>query len=74
MIGPRMTPPALPSDSGAGHDAQEVASIYPAGMIFVPGQNEGVSHSPREYSTLEDCAAGVSVLTTLALKLANQVS
>ena len=59
--------------SGAGHDAQEVASIAPAGMIFVRGQNEGVSHSPREYSTLEDCAAGVSVLATLTLKLANQV-
>jgi len=59
--------------SGAGHDAQEVASIAPAGMIFVRGQNEGVSHSPREYSTIEDCAAGVSVLATLVLTLANQV-
>jgi N-carbamoyl-L-amino-acid hydrolase len=47
--------------SGAGHDAQELASIVPSGMVFVRGQNDGVSHSPRELSTLEDCQAGVQV-------------
>jgi N-carbamoyl-L-amino-acid hydrolase len=56
--------------SGAGHDAQEVASIAPSAMIFVRGQNDGVSHSPREYSTPEDCAAGVAVLASLTLALA----
>lgn len=57
--------------SGAGHDAQELASIAPSGMVFVRGQNEGVSHSPRELSTSEDCAAGVQALCRLAVGLAS---
>jgi N-carbamoyl-L-amino-acid hydrolase len=57
--------------SGAGHDAQELASLSPSAMIFVRGQNDGVSHSPREFSTPEDCAAGVAVLTSMVLAVAN---
>lgn len=56
--------------SGAGHDAQELASIAPSGMIFVRGQNEGVSHSPREFSLKEDCADGVQVMCRIACSLA----
>jgi N-carbamoyl-L-amino-acid hydrolase len=56
--------------SGAGHDAQELASISPSGMVFVRGQNEGVSHSPRELSLKEDCADGVDVLCRIAYGLA----
>lgn len=48
--------------SGAGHDAQEMAAITPTAMIFVRGQYDGISHNPREYSTPEDCTAGISVL------------
>lgn len=47
--------------SGAGHDAQEISRIAPMGMIFVPSVG-GVSHSPREMSTPEDCANGADVL------------
>ena len=50
--------------SGAGHDAQEMAAIAPAAMVFVRGQNQGISHNPREYSTPEDCAAGIEVLAS----------
>jgi N-carbamoyl-L-amino-acid hydrolase len=57
--------------SGAGHDAQELASIVPSGMVFVRGQNEGVSHSPREYSTKEDCTNGVQVMCRIACGLAD---
>lgn len=59
--------------SGAGHDAQELGSITAAGMVFVRGQNDGVSHSPREYSTKEDCADGVQVMCSLACGLAGVV-
>ena len=54
--------------SGAGHDAQHIARIAPAGMIFVPSVG-GISHSPKEYTSPEDMANGVNVLlrTTLAL-------
>lgn len=35
--------------SGAGHDAQMLARIAPAAMIFVPSVG-GISHSPREHT------------------------
>lgn len=52
--------------SGAGHDAQAIASITPAAMIFVPSVN-GVSHAPGEYSTPEDCANGTKVMMNALL-------
>jgi N-carbamoyl-L-amino-acid hydrolase len=48
--------------SGAGHDAMNMASIAPAGMIFIPCR-DGVSHNPDEYAAPEDILAGVEVLT-----------
>jgi beta-ureidopropionase / N-carbamoyl-L-amino-acid hydrolase len=47
--------------SGAGHDAQMVAAICPMGMIFVPSI-DGISHSPLERTTWDDCARGAAVL------------
>ncbi len=54
--------------SGAGHDSQDMAKIAPTGMIFIPSKN-GISHSPKEYSSKEDMANGASVLlhTILAI-------
>ena len=54
--------------SGAGHDAQEIAHVCPIGMIFVPSR-DGISHSPREFSTPEDIANGANVLLHTLLKL-----
>jgi beta-ureidopropionase / N-carbamoyl-L-amino-acid hydrolase len=54
--------------SGAGHDAQDMATIAPTGMIFVPSKN-GVSHAPDEYTSPQDMANGVSVLLQTILKL-----
>ncbi len=47
--------------SGAGHDAQMMARICPAAMIFVPSE-AGVSHSPREHTADADLVAGARVL------------
>ena len=47
--------------SGAGHDAQDLARIAPTGMIFIPSK-DGISHSPKEYSSPEDMANGANVL------------
>lgn len=47
--------------SGAGHDAQMMARICPAAMIFTPSR-EGVSHNPREYTSPEALEAGANVL------------
>lgn len=58
--------------SGAGHDAQEMAAIAPAAMVFVRGQYDGISHNPREYSTPEDCAAGITVLAHTLLRLTEE--
>lgn len=58
--------------SGAGHDAQEMARITRAGMVFVPGEYDGISHNPRELSTREQCANGVNVLSDVLLHFANQ--
>ncbi len=55
--------------SGAGHDAQALAPITPAGMIFVPSR-AGISHSPLEFTAWDDCVNGANVLLRAALILA----
>lgn len=61
-----------PIQSGAGHDAQELAALCPTAMIFVPGMYEGISHNPREFSSPEACARGVNVLFEVLRSLADQ--
>jgi N-carbamoyl-L-amino-acid hydrolase len=55
--------------SGAGHDAQIMAGICPAGMIFVPSI-DGLSHNPAEMTRPEHLVAGAQVLLQAALALA----
>jgi N-carbamoyl-L-amino-acid hydrolase len=55
--------------SGAGHDAQALAGVTRAGMIFVPSVN-GKSHDPSELTHWEDCVNGANVLLAAALALA----
>lgn len=63
--------PSLPTlISGAGHDGMQFSSRWPLGMIFVRSR-DGVSHSPDEWSSPEDCAAGAEVLYHALLKLAS---
>jgi beta-ureidopropionase / N-carbamoyl-L-amino-acid hydrolase len=59
---------AMRLPSGAGHDAQQIAKIAPMGMIFVPSLG-GISHSPKEMTTWEDCANGATVLLKTVLEL-----
>ena len=56
--------------SGAGHDAQAMAQLGPMGMIFIPSLN-GISHSPKEFSTADDIARGAMVLMA-AVSLADK--
>jgi hydantoinase/carbamoylase family amidase len=58
-VAPRMLP------SGAGHDTMIMGRLCPAGMLFVRCRG-GVSHSPLESITLEDCAIGLAALTRFA--------
>ncbi len=47
--------------SGAGHDAQMLARVAPAAMIFVPSVR-GISHNPAEHTSEADLALGAEVL------------
>jgi N-carbamoyl-L-amino-acid hydrolase len=56
--------------SGAGQDAQMLARICPAAMIFVPSVG-GVSHNPEEYTRPEHLELGANVLLQTVLRLAD---
>ncbi|MBB2699710.1 UNVERIFIED_ORG: N-carbamoyl-L-amino-acid hydrolase [Rhizobium esperanzae] len=55
--------------SGAGHDAQMIARIAPAAMIFVPSLG-GISHSPKEKTPDEDLVAGANMLLDVVKQIA----
>ena len=55
--------------SGAGHDAQMMARICPAAMIFTPSVG-GLSHNVKEFTRPEDLTAGADVLLHTLLELA----
>ncbi|MFB7640413.1 Zn-dependent hydrolase [Peribacillus butanolivorans] len=54
--------------SGAGHDAQFIASYIPTAMVFVPSIN-GKSHCEEELTTWEDCEKGVNVILEAVLAI-----
>jgi N-carbamoyl-L-amino-acid hydrolase len=58
-------------DTGAGHDAGilSAAGVRTA-MLFVRNPT-GVSHSPVEFATRDDCLAGVAALATVLERLAS---
>ena len=47
--------------SGAGHDAMILGRHIPVAMLFVRSK-DGISHNPKEWSSLADCVQGVHVL------------
>ena len=53
--------------SGAGHDAQYVADILPATMLFIPSK-DGLSHTIVEYSSPDQTWHGANVLLNAILK------
>ena len=58
--------------SGAGHDACQVCTVVPTGMIFVPCE-DGISHNEIESATLEDLEMGCNVLLHAMLAMAGHV-
>jgi beta-ureidopropionase / N-carbamoyl-L-amino-acid hydrolase len=58
----------LAMPSGAGHDAQIVAAIAPAGMIFVPSK-DGISHTAAEDTAPDALVSGADVLLHSVLLL-----
>ena len=47
--------------SGAGHDSEILAPRFPTAMLFVPSHN-GKSHTPEEYTPVEQVVPGVQAL------------
>lgn len=54
-------------NSGAGHDAQFAAYMLPTTMIFVPSK-DGHSHCELEFTSVEQCTKGVTVMLNSVLK------
>ena len=58
-------------NSGAGHDAQFASYMMPTTMIFVPSK-DGHSHCEPEFTSVEQCTAGASVMLHAVLKTDRQ--
>jgi N-carbamoyl-L-amino-acid hydrolase len=51
--------------SGAGHDAMKLHAVMPQAMLFVRGQNAGISHNPLESTTSDDMELAVHAFSNL---------
>ena len=60
--------------SGAGHDAMKLHEIMPQAMLFVRGQNGGISHNPLESTTNNDMELAVQAFAQLLHQLANETT
>lgn len=59
--------PWMTLPSGAGHDAQVMATLAPAGMLFVPSR-DGISHSHSEHTDEAQLVRGADVLLHSVLR------
>ena len=51
--------PLFRMPSGAGHDAMKLHEVMPQAMLFVRGENSGISHNPLESTTSDDMQLAV---------------
>jgi N-carbamoyl-L-amino-acid hydrolase len=58
--------------SGAGHDAMKLHEVMPQAMLFVRGQNAGISHNPLEATTADDIDLAVQAFDRLLDQLAKE--
>ena len=58
--------------SGAGHDAMTLHAVMPQAMLFVRGQNAGISHNPLESITNDDAELAVRAFERLLEELAGE--
>jgi beta-ureidopropionase / N-carbamoyl-L-amino-acid hydrolase len=62
--------PVFRLPSGAGHDAMKLHDLMPQAMLFVRGQNGGISHNPLESTTSEDMELAVRAFEHLLNQVA----
>ncbi|MFD0668879.1 2-oxo-4-hydroxy-4-carboxy-5-ureidoimidazoline decarboxylase [Ramlibacter sp. MAHUQ-53] len=60
--------------SGAGHDAMKLHEVMPQAMLFVRGQNSGISHNPLESTTSDDMQLAVEAFQLLLDQLAQETA
>jgi N-carbamoyl-L-amino-acid hydrolase len=58
--------------SGAGHDAMKIHTLLPQAMLFVRGENGGISHNPLESTTSDDMDLAVQAFTQLLDQMAQE--
>jgi N-carbamoyl-L-amino-acid hydrolase len=58
--------------SGAGHDAMKLHELMPQAMLFVRGENAGISHNPLESTTNHDMELSVRAFQNLLDQLASE--
>ena len=58
--------------SGAGHDAMKLHEIMPQAMLFVRGENAGISHNPLESTTCDDMQLAIDAFTHLLNQLSSE--
>jgi N-carbamoyl-L-amino-acid hydrolase len=56
--------------SGAGHDAMQLHRVMPQAMLFVRGENQGISHNPLESTTADDMQLAIHTFQSI-LELLN---
>jgi N-carbamoyl-L-amino-acid hydrolase len=59
--------------SGAGHDAMKLHEVMPQAMLFVRGQNAGISHNPLESTTSDDMQLAFEAFFTLLNQLRDEL-
>jgi N-carbamoyl-L-amino-acid hydrolase len=64
--------PVYRMPSGAGHDAMKLHEVMPQAMLFVRGENAGISHNPLESSTADDMQLGIEAFMQVLDQLANE--
>jgi len=62
--------PVFRMPSGAGHDAMKLHEVMPQAMLFVRGENAGISHNPLESSTNDDMQLSIDAFTHVLNELA----
>ena len=60
--------------SGAGHDAMKLHEVMPQAMLFVRGENSGISHNPLESTTSDDIQLCIDAFAHLLTQTAAEIS
>ncbi len=64
--------PLFKLPSGAGHDAMKMHEVMPQAMLFVRGENAGISHNPLESTTSDDMQLCVEAFNHVLNQLSSE--